>query len=432
MSLLLLLTSSGGGPPPADAVHRRANGDGDDGDVTLALARTRWAVEDEGPAWNPLPGGTAWGPLQPLTGSYTLTGQAATLTLGRRLTAEAGTYSLTGVDAALRADRRITGAAGAYSLTGVAAGLRADRRLTGDQGTYSLTGVAADLLYSGVGGSPYTLTAAAGTYSLTGVAAALRADRRVAGTAGAYSLTGVAAGLRADRRMAGGTGTYSLAGVAAGLARGLRVAAAAGTYTLTGQSAALRAARSMAADAGSYLLTGIAAGLNYTGSLNNLGRYVIELLGLERWLLLDRTDTRYAATDRTVTRYAISEDPMTTVTTAASSYLWLTEDQEAEFEFSRKNASTGVLEAATGLTGMTVHIAASAGGSVIGALTFNLTERGTTGIYYAVMDTATLVSGLAAATYPDGTALYLVVSKSGDIASRSFRKLVKRQRVGDG
>jgi len=289
---------------------------------------------------------------------------------------------------------------GSFTLTGNAAGLRVARRLTASTGTFVLTGNDTTLTYSGGGGpTHYTLTADTGTFVLTGNAAALRVARRITASPGGYTLTGNAAGLRVARQLIAQTGSY----------------------TLTGRAAGLTVARRLVAQAGSFVLTGVAATLTYSGALSSLGQYLITLLGLERWLL----------TDRTVTRYVITEDPMSTVTTA-STYLWLTEDQEAEFEFNRKNATTGVLEAASGLTGMTVHIAATAGGSAIGSLTFNLSERGNTGIYYAVLDTATLVAGLSTSSYPDGTAVYLVVSKSGDIASRSFRKIVKRQRVGDG
>lgn len=315
---------------------------------------------------------------------------------------------------------------GAYTLTGNAAGLKVGRQIAAGLGAFTLTGNAATLTYSG-GSGAYTLIADAGTFTLTGNAAALRVSRMLAAATGGFTLTGIAAGLRASRVLTASQGTFTLTGNAASLTYSgagttFTLTAQTGTFTLTGNAAGLRLARQLIAATGSYTLTGNAAGLTYSGALLNLGQYLIELLGLDRWRL----------TDHTLTRYNISEPAMPTTVTTASAYLWLTEDQEAEFEFSRKNATTGALEAATGLTGMTVHIAASAGGSAIGALTFNLSERGTTGIYYAVMDTATLVAGLSTSSYPDGTAVYLVVSKSGDIASRSFRKIVKRQRIGDG
>lgn len=364
-------------------------------------------------------------------GTFTLTGNDAALRRGYALTANLGTFTLTGNDAGLRAARQMPAAVGSFTLTGIATGLRAARRLTASPGAFVLTGNDATLTYSGAGGGGYTLTADAGTFTLTGHAAALRVARQITAGAGAYTLTGNAAGLRAARKLLADAGSYTLTGNTAGLRAGRQMAAQAGSYTLTGNAAGLSAARRLIAQAGGFVLTGLSAVLTYSGALSSLGEYVITLLGLDRWRLTDRSVPRYTLSDRTVTRYIITEDPMTTVTTA-STYLWLTEDQEAEFEFNRKNATTGVLEAASGLTGMTVHISATAGGSAIGALSFNLSERGTTGIYYAVMDTATLVAGLSTSSYPDGAAVYLVVSKSGDIASRSFRKIVKRQRVGDG
>lgn len=96
----------------------------------------------------------------------------------------------------------------------------------------------------------------------------------------------------------------------------------------------------------------------------------------------------------------------------AQSVLNIYSDFEAEVKITRKNATTGATEAATGLSGMQARIAATTTGAAIGSLTTALTERGSTGIYYGVLDTAALVSGLTA--YLDKV-VYVVYSKSGDI-----------------
>jgi hypothetical protein len=160
---------------------------------------------------------------------------------------------------------------------------------------------------------------------------------------------------------------------------------------------------------------------------------LIELQPLGRYELTDYSRQHYALTESSGGRYIIEVIPVTATTeTTNSVYLTTTEDQEFEAEFTRRNTATGELEPATGLTGLTYSIAATAGGAAIGALTFAAAERGVTGRYYAIGDTVTLVAGLSSASYPDGTTVYLVLTKPGDVESRSWRKIVRRQRVGDG
>lgn len=101
------------------------------------------------------------------SGSYALTGSAATLKSTRLMSAAAGAYALSGSAAALSKGQRMDAASGSYALTGSAAGLRATR----------------------------TMAAAAGSYSLTGSAASLLAARRMAAESGVYTLSGGAASL---------------------------------------------------------------------------------------------------------------------------------------------------------------------------------------------------------------------------------------------
>jgi hypothetical protein len=123
---------------------------------------------------------------------------------------------------------------------------------------------------------------------------------------------------------------------------------------------------------------------------------------------------------------------MATTVTTSSSYLYLTEDAEFEVVMEVKAGATGTLGAASGLTSLSFRIAATKGGAAIGSLTFTASERGTTGIYYAVADTATLVAQLPEATYPDGTQVWLGLYKTGDVEGRWWSKRIRRHRIGDG
>jgi hypothetical protein len=168
------------------------------------------------------------------------------------LSAESGSFSVTGTAATLRASRRLTADASSFAVSGTAAGLRADRKLSAAAGSYAVTGTDATLTHQ----SGFTLLADSGSFSVTGTAAALTAQRRLNAEAGAFSVTGTAAGLQSGRRLTAESGAYALAGEAASLLAQRRLIAAAGSYALTGLDAGLRAARQLAAQSGAYAISG--------------------------------------------------------------------------------------------------------------------------------------------------------------------------------
>lgn len=93
--------------------------------------------------------------------------------------------------------------------------------------------------------------------------------------------------------------------------------------------------------------------------------------------------------------------------------IYLDNDYEPEYTLTRKNASTGASEAATGLSGLTVRVSATKGGATIHAsLSKTLAERGTLGIYYARLEGDDLRAQLA--TYI-GQKVYLVAGDGTNI-----------------
>lgn len=132
------------------------------------------------------------------------------------LAADAGAYTLTGGAATLRVGRRLTAAAGSFALTGGAAGLYVARRLSADAAAYTFVGNDATLTYS-AGATNYTLTADAGSFALAGGAATLRVGRVLSAAQGAYSVTGNAASFARTYRLSADAGAYSLIGNAANL-----------------------------------------------------------------------------------------------------------------------------------------------------------------------------------------------------------------------
>ena len=71
-------------------------------------------------------------------------------------------------------------------------------------------------------------------------------------------------------------------------------------------------------------------------------------------------------------------------------------DDEPEKLVRRKNAATGALEVATGLTGLTFFLSATEAGATIHAsLSKPATERGATGKYFAIFEGTDLAAHLA-------------------------------------
>ncbi len=176
--------------------------------------------------------------LTAAAGSFSLAGQAAGLLANRLLTAGQGSYTLSGQDASLLVNRLLTAESGTFTLTGQDASLLASRLLAAESGSFTLTGIDATLTYNS-GGTTYTLTADSGSYSLTGQAASLLVSRLLTASAGAYVVTGQDASLLAGRKIAADAGSFTLSGQAASLLVSRILGAGTGSFTLTGQNVTL-------------------------------------------------------------------------------------------------------------------------------------------------------------------------------------------------
>lgn len=110
----------------------------------------------------------------------------------------------------------------------------------------------------------------------------------------------------------------------------------------------------------------------------------------------------------------------------ADTELCLDVDLEVDVGIERKNATTRLYEPATGLTGVAARLAISPTGAAVGSCTVSLSEAGTTGRYYGVLDTAPMVAGLAAY---ENQRVYLIASKSGDFDRVYATYTVRRKRA---
>ena len=113
----------------------------------------------------------------------------------------------------------------------------------------------------------------------------------------------------------------------------------------------------------------------------------------------------------------------------ASPYLDLWKDWQPAVALEQKAAGSELKEPATGLTGVTFRVALTEQGAPITGLeNIAATEVGSTGVYRAAVNLATLTSALPSANpaYAHGTVVYLQVFKTGDIETEAFRKTLRR------
>jgi len=171
-------------------------------------------------------------------GSYSLSGQAATLAVGRNVTLDAGSYAVTGNAATLTIARALALDAGSYAVTGRDAALTVSRTLALDAGSYSVTGRDAALDYFEAGDYP-PLNASAGTYALTGRDAALTVSRALSLDVGSYTFTGGDATLSRRYALAADAGSYALDGGDVATKRDYALVCDAGHYTISGRDASL-------------------------------------------------------------------------------------------------------------------------------------------------------------------------------------------------
>lgn len=126
--------------------------------------------------------------LDAASGAYSLVGNVAALARSSFLSANSGVYNLTGVATALFRSIPLVTDAGSYSVSGQNASLTQARQISADPGSYVVDGKSASFALAGS-------LLAAGAFNLTGSAASLFTTRSLSANAGSYALTGFPATL---------------------------------------------------------------------------------------------------------------------------------------------------------------------------------------------------------------------------------------------
>jgi hypothetical protein len=220
--------------------------------------------------------------LEPEHGSFTLTGQAAGLYVGRELTAEQGSFSLTGQAADLRYFS-LTAEQGGFTLSGQAAAFVVDYRLVAEQGSFALTGqdvtLSKGFVFENIEHGVFTLTgqdadfrrfvlsAEQGAFTLTGQTASLEYGYRLNAEHGTFALTGPDVDLRKGFTFSPEHGVFTLTGQNI-----YHLRAEHGAFTYTGRSANLEWGRLFQVEHGAYALTG---GNAFFGRASSLKRDLI-------------------------------------------------------------------------------------------------------------------------------------------------------------
>lgn len=192
-------------------------------------------------------------------GSFSLTGQAATLQTGRNLNAESGAFTVTGQAATLARQRQLDAQPTSFSYTGQPATLTRTFAINAASGTFSITGQNATLLEN------ENVAAEFGAFIITGQQAQFYRGLSLNAQAGSFTVTGQAAELivsTPNRILSADPGTYTLTGVAATLARARNFNAEGTSFTLTGAPATLGVQRNVNASVGSFNVLGQPATLS--------------------------------------------------------------------------------------------------------------------------------------------------------------------------
>ncbi len=193
--------------------------------------------------------------------------------------AAAGTFTLSGKDAAFSysgdAPALAAETATPFVLTGFAAGLKIGKKVTAATGTFVLS-VAPSL-------SDHEHDVDKGEFSLTGIAAVLAHGHKLVAANGSFTLTGnefVGVPSTIDPTLGAETGSFSLTGNAATLSRAaITLAAGSGSFTLTGGN--IVSAFLFSVETGDFDLTGAGVTLT-TGGRTRWNRRADPTTGWQR------------------------------------------------------------------------------------------------------------------------------------------------------
>ena len=123
------------------------------------------------------------------SGSYVITGTAASLEIGYKLNCSSGSYIITGTATSLEIGYKLSCESDSYVITGTGTSLEIGRKVSANSGSYAITGTDVALRFG------YTLTASPSSYVVTGTTTTFRYNKFLAAITGSYQITGINASL---------------------------------------------------------------------------------------------------------------------------------------------------------------------------------------------------------------------------------------------
>jgi hypothetical protein len=188
------------------------------------------------------------------SGSFAVSGTAASLEHGRKLSAAAGSFSFSGTAATLTKATPLVAGSGSFLFSGTAATLRATRLLSAGAGSYAFTGTAASLEHG------WRLSAETTSFAFSGTAATFFRTYRLTAETGGFAFGGTAASLEYGRLFSALSGSYSFSGSDATLTKAgagqTILAADGGSFAFSGSASLLTVLRKVIAESAIYVVTG--------------------------------------------------------------------------------------------------------------------------------------------------------------------------------
>lgn len=139
-------------------------------------------------------------------GSYTVSGQDASLEFSRVIDSEVGSYIIAGQDASVEFHALVSGEAGSYTVAGSDADLELHYLVDAESGSYGVSGDEANLEHHAV------ITSEAGSYGVTGSDATLDLALLISAESASYVVSGTDASLLATTILSAESGAYTING----------------------------------------------------------------------------------------------------------------------------------------------------------------------------------------------------------------------------
>ena len=191
--------------------------------------------------------------VDPTVGSYSFSGLDNTVIVSTPINMDAGSFAFSGLDSVVSQALTVNMDAGSFVLIGLSVVVSKDTAVSADVGNYAFAGEDSSVLLSvspGAGG--YTLTGYDATVSTVGVTPIIM-------DAGSYVVSGLSATITTSIVYDMDTGSFLLSGHDLTVSTGLDITMDTGSFALTGHASALSINRAIVTDVGSYVFAGYVA-----------------------------------------------------------------------------------------------------------------------------------------------------------------------------